>query len=77
MTQQVSTLMPVRSLADLKYEWGIMAFRPNGHGEWRWYLQPDEIRTYTTMVSEGFVVSAHRRDGDGTRIVAKLKGKSK
>ncbi len=75
MTTQVSTLLPVRELSDLKQEWRVLAFRPNGSGSWQWYLSPTEIKVLDTLRRDGMLVSAHRRDGDGTRLLAKVRGK--
>lgn len=76
-TKQVSTLVPVSSLTELGHEWRILAFRPNGAGSWQWTIGPDDIRTLQPLVREGTLITAHRRDGDGTRIVAKVAGRSK
>lgn len=75
MVTQVSTLMPVASLSELKEEWRVLAFRPNGHGEWRWYVKLPERGVLQKMISDNIVICAHRRDGDGTRMLAKVKAR--
>lgn len=77
MVNQVTTMTPVSLLADLKHEWRVIAFRPNNLGEWRWYITPLEREAYTSMVQNKIIISAHRRDRDGTRLLAKVRGKSK
>jgi len=74
---QVSTFMPARQISDLTREWRVLAFRPNGSGAWQWNLPLEEVRVLATMRSDGLIVSAHRRDGDGTRLLAKLKERRK
>jgi hypothetical protein len=74
---QVSTFTPIRQLSDLTQEWGVLAFRPNGSGAWLWHLPPEDVRLLATMRSDALIVSAHRRDGDGTRLLAKLKERRK
>lgn len=76
MTTQVSTLQPVKQLLDLTHEWRVVAFRPRGDGAWDWHLDRLEVLAFKKMVDDGLIVSAHRRDGDGTRLLAKLKGKA-
>jgi len=75
MTTQISTLWPVGGLSDLNYEWKVLAFRPNGHGEWRWYIKGTELHVLASMKSDGLVVTTQRRDGDGTRLLGKMSGK--
>lgn len=77
MTVQVTTMFPVTRLSDLTQEWRVIAFRPNGDGEWRWYLDPLETRSAKTMIADRTLISAQRRDRDGTRLLAKVRGKSK
>ncbi len=76
-TTQVSTLWPVSSLTELKHEWRVLAFRPNGSGAWHWNIGPDAVRAHQQLVREGSLITAHRRDGDVTRLVAKVAGRSK
>ena len=76
--QQVSTMWPASKLTDLgAHEWRVLAFRPNGSGKWEWNITPLEVRVLDTMRKDGMIVSAHRRDGDGTRLLAKLKDRRK
>ena len=75
MTTQVATLLPVRSLSDLQQEWRVLAFRPNGSGAWVWHLPPDDVRLLATMRREELLISAHRRDADGTRLLAKVRSR--
>lgn len=77
MTVQVTTMFPVTKLSELGREWRVIAFRPNGDGEWRWYLDPLETRSARTMIADRTIISAQRRDRDGTRLLAKVRGKSK
>lgn len=77
MVTQVSTLVPTKSLSALGHEWRVLAFRPNGQGEWRWYITPLERDTLQKMITDKTIITAHRRDGDGTRLLGKVKGKAK
>jgi hypothetical protein len=77
MSNRITAVMPVGSLLDLKYEWRVIAFRPNNEGEWRWNIEPTEIRTFREMVDAGNIVSVHRRDSDGTRLLAQLRRQKK
>jgi hypothetical protein len=77
MTTKITTTLPIGSLLDLQYEWKVIAFRDNGEGEWRWNIEPMEVRTFKQMVEEGHIVSVHRRDSDGTRLLARLRSKRK
>lgn len=76
MTTQVSTLQPVKQLLLLTHEWRVIAFRPRDDGTWQWNIDRLEVPTYKKMVEEGVIVSVHRRDADGTRLLVKLKGKA-
>ena len=76
-TTQVTTLWPVSSLTELRHEWRILAFRPNGSGAWQWSIGPDDVRALQPLVRDGSLITAHRRDGDGTRLVAKVAGRGK
>jgi hypothetical protein len=67
--------MPIGSLLDLKHEWKVIAFRKNGEGDWHWNIEPMEVRTFKDMVTSGHIVSVHRRDADGTRMLAKVRGR--
>lgn len=77
MVTQVSTLIPTKSLTTLGHEWRVLAFRPNGHGDWRWYIAPNEREVLQKMVEDKTITTAHRRDGDGTRLLGKVRGKGK
>ena len=77
MTVQVTTMFPVTKLSELNLEWRVIAFRPNGDGEWRWYLDPIETRAVKSMISDRTIISAHRRDRDGTRLLAKVRNKNR
>lgn len=71
-------MLPAFQLTDLgSHEWRVLAFRPNGSGAWVWNITPVEVRVLGTMRNDGLIVSAHRRDGDGTRLLAKLKERRK
>lgn len=72
---QVSTLLPVSALTQLGHDWRILAFRPNGAGAWQWHIEPADVRALQGLVKDGTIITAHRRDGDGTRIVAKVAGR--
>lgn len=73
MTEQVTTMLPVTSLPQLGLEWRVLAFRPNNSGVWNWNINSLEVQVYQKMVSDGLIVAAHRRDADGTRLLAKVK----
>ena len=76
--QQVTTMWPVSQLTDLSpSEWRVLAFRPNGSGVWHWYIDPSERHVLSAMGKNEVLGSAHRRDGDGTRLLAKLKDRRK
>jgi len=77
MSNRITVVMPVASLLDLKYEWRVIAFRPTAEGDWRWNIEPAEIRTFREMVDAGNIVSVHRRDPDGTRLLARLRSRKK
>ena len=77
MSSKVNTILPVGSLLDLKQEWKVVAFRKNGEGDWHWSIDPSEIRTFRDMIDAGNIISVHRRDSDGTRMLAKVKGRGK
>lgn len=72
MTTQVSTMQGISSLTELKSEWRVLAFRPNGAGAWQWHINGFDIAALQPLVRDGSVITAHRRDGDGTRLVAKV-----
>ena len=74
-TVQVNTLQSVSSLTELGHDWRILAFRPNGSGAWQWAIEPSDARALQGLVKDGTIITAHRRDGDGTRIVAKVAGR--
>jgi hypothetical protein len=76
--QQVTTMWPVSKLTDLSpSEWRVLAFRANGLGVWHWYIDPSEMHVLNAMRKDDVLVSAHRRDGDGTRLLGKLKERKK
>jgi hypothetical protein len=76
--QQVTTMWPVSKLTDLSpSEWRVLAFRANGSGVWHWYIDPSEMHVLSAMRKDEVLVSAHRRDGDGTRLLGKLKDRKK
>jgi len=77
MSAQVATVLPIGSLLDLKHDWKVIAFRKNGEGNWHWNIDPMEVRTFKDMVDCGHIISVHRRDEDGTRIIARLRSNSK
>lgn len=75
MTTQICTLLPVSNLSDLKHEWRVMAFRPNGSGFWDWNINLLDVSSFHSMLRDGLIVSVQRRDPDGTRLLAKVKGR--
>ncbi len=77
MSNKVTAMASIGSLLDLKHEWRVIAFRPNNEGEWRWNIDPVEVRTFREMVDAGNIVSVHRRDPDGTRLLAHVRGGKK
>jgi hypothetical protein len=75
MSSKVNTILPIGSLLDLKHEWKVVAFRKNGEADWHWNIDRAEVRSFKDMVTSGHIVSVHRRDADGTRMLAKVRGR--
>lgn len=70
--QTITATEKAESMADLCQEWRVVAFRPNRSGTWYWELKRDEQMMLRDAVSGGEVVTVHRRDEDGTRLLAKM-----
>jgi hypothetical protein len=75
MNSKINTIIPVDNLLDLKHEWKVVAFRRNGEGNWHWNIGLMEIGSFKEKITSGHIVSVHRRDADGTRMLAKLRGR--
>lgn len=70
--QTITATEKAESMGDLCQEWRVVAFRPNRSGTWYWELKRDEQMMLRDAVSNGEVVTVHRRDADGTRLLAKM-----
>lgn len=70
--QVITATEEAQSITDLGQEWRVVAFRPNRSGTWFWHLKRDDQLILRDAVSGGDIVTVHRRDEDGTRLLAKM-----